>query len=63
MARDRPLGMFPLGIRVNIASLGLCVGAREWVVAAPQWASGGVPWHENPSVGAGTAPHGKQHSD
>ena len=40
VASDRPLGMLPLVVRVDIASLGLCAGAREWVLAAPQWASG-----------------------
>ena len=58
MARDRPLGMLPLRVRVNIASLGLWVGAREWVVAAPQWASGASHGAKIPVLGLERPPTG-----
>ena len=45
--------MLPLGVGVDIASLGLCAGTLEWVISAPQGLC-----RQNCSIGAGTDHHG-----
>ena len=63
MAIEGAFGMLPLGVGVDIASLGLCVGTLECAIAAPQGVPIGALCRQNCSIGAGTDHHGMRHSN
>ena len=61
MAREAPLGMLALGVRMDIASLGMCAVALECANVAPHGVPGGGPvppklqcwgWNGPPRVAA-----------